>query len=102
MKASYLKPLLPLRDIVIFPSMVVPLFVGREKSIKALQEVMKTDKSIVLVTQKNPEVDDPTNLPIAISGRFIGRRFAVDIGGFFFKEMQGLPIPLINFTYHIR
>ena len=38
MKASYLKPLLPLRDIVIFPSMVVPLFVGREKSIKALQE----------------------------------------------------------------
>ncbi len=59
MKASYLKPLLPLRDIVIFPSMVVPLFVGREKSIKALQEVMKTDKSIVLVTQKNSEVDDP-------------------------------------------
>jgi len=61
MKASYLKPLLPLRDIVIFPSMVVPLFVGREKSIKALQEVMKTDKSIVLVTQKNSETDDPTS-----------------------------------------
>ena len=60
MKASYVKPLLPLRDIVIFPSMVVPLFVGREKSIKALQEVMKSDKSIVLVTQKNSEVDDPT------------------------------------------
>ena len=59
MKASYLKPLLPLRDIVVFPSMVVPLFVGREKSIKALQEVMKSDKSIVLVTQKNSEVDDP-------------------------------------------
>ncbi len=59
MKASYLKPLLPLRDIVIFPSMVVPLFVGREKSIKALQEVMKTDKSVVLVTQKNSEIDDP-------------------------------------------
>ena len=54
-----LKPLLPLRDIVIFPSMVVPLFVGREKSIKALQEVMKSDKSIVLITQKNSEVDDP-------------------------------------------
>ena len=53
------KPLLPLRDIVIFPSMVVPLFVGRDKSIKALQEVMKTDKSIVLVTQKNSEIDDP-------------------------------------------
>ena len=61
MKASYLKPLLLLRDIVIFPSMVVPLFVGREKSIKALQEVMKSDKSIVLVTQKNSEVDDPSS-----------------------------------------
>ena len=61
MKASYLKPLLPLRDIVIFPSMVVPLFVGREKSIKALQEVMKSDKSIVLVTQKNSEIDDPSD-----------------------------------------
>ena len=59
MKATYLKPLLPLRDIVIFPSMVVPLFVGRDKSIKALQEVMKSDKSIVLVTQKNSEIDDP-------------------------------------------
>ena len=53
------KPLLPLRDIVIFPSMVIPLFVGREKSIKALQEVMKTDKSIVLVAQKNSEIDEP-------------------------------------------
>ena len=54
-----LKPLLPLRDIVIFPSTVIPLFVGRKKSIKALEEVMKNDKSIVLVAQKNPEVDDP-------------------------------------------
>ena len=53
------KPLLPLRDIVIFPSMVVPLFVGRDKSIKALQEAMKTDKSIVLVAQKNSEIDEP-------------------------------------------
>ena len=59
MKTTYLKPLLPLRDIVIFPSMVVPLFVGRDKSIKALQEVMKWEKSIVLVTQKNSEIDDP-------------------------------------------
>ena len=59
MKSSLIKPLLPLRDIVIFPSMVVPLFVGREKSIKALQEVMKSDKSIVLVSQKNSEIDDP-------------------------------------------
>mgnify|MGYP001419913542 CR=1 FL=1 len=53
------KPLLPLRDIVIFPSIVVPLFVGRKKSIKALEEVMKSDKSVVLVTQKNSEVDEP-------------------------------------------
>ena len=59
MKSTYIKPLLPLRDIVIFPSLVVPLFVGREKSIKALQEVMKSDKSLVLVTQKNSEIDDP-------------------------------------------
>jgi len=53
------KPLLPLRDIVIFPSTVVPLFVGRKKSIKALEEVMRSDKSIVLVAQKKSEVDDP-------------------------------------------
>ena len=54
-------PTLPLRDIVVFPGMIVPLFVGREKSIKALNEVMKTNKKIVLVTQKNPEVDDPAS-----------------------------------------
>ncbi len=59
MSSENLKPLLPLRDIVIFPSTVIPLFVGRKKSIKALEEVMKTDKSIVLVAQKNSEEDDP-------------------------------------------
>ncbi len=59
MNIALVKPLLPLRDIVIFPSIVVPLFVGREKSIKSLQEAMKSDKSVVLVTQKNSEVDDP-------------------------------------------
>ena len=52
-------PLLPLRDIVIFPSMVVTLFVGQDRSIQALNEVMKTNKKIILVTQKNAEVDDP-------------------------------------------
>ena len=52
-------PLLPLRDIVVFPSMVIPLFVGRDKSISALDEVMKKDKKIILVTQKNSEIDDP-------------------------------------------
>ena len=50
---------LPLRDIVVFPGMIVPLFVGRDKSIKALNEVMKTNKKIILITQKNPEIDDP-------------------------------------------
>ena len=52
-------PPLPLRDIVIFPSMIVPLFVGRDKSIKALNESMKLDKKIILDTLKNAEVDDP-------------------------------------------
>ena len=52
-------PLLPLRDIVVFPNMVVPLFVGRDKSIQALNEAMKNDKKIILVSQKNSEVDDP-------------------------------------------
>ena len=52
-------PSLPLRDIVLFPGMIVPLFVGRDKSIRALNEVMKTNKKIILVTQKNAEIDDP-------------------------------------------
>jgi len=52
-------PALPLRDIVIFPGMIVPLFVGRDKSIKSLNEVMKTNKKIILVTQKDAEIDDP-------------------------------------------
>ena len=53
-------PVLPLRDIVVFPHMIVPLFVGREKSVKALEDVMKEDKQILLVTQKNASQDDPT------------------------------------------
>ncbi len=52
-------PVLPLRDIVVFPHMIVPLFVGREKSIAALEEVMQNDKQILLVTQKNAGDDDP-------------------------------------------
>ena len=52
-------PVLPLRDIVVFPHMVVPLFVGREKSVLALDEVMKGDKQILLATQKNSSDDDP-------------------------------------------
>jgi len=60
MSKSDILPCLPLRDIIIFPGMIVPLFVGRDKSIKSLNEVMKTNKKIILVTQKNAEIDDPT------------------------------------------
>jgi ATP-dependent Lon protease len=55
-----LYPILPLRDIVVFPHMIVPLFVGREKSVRALEDVMKEDKQILLVAQKNAAQDDPT------------------------------------------
>ncbi|NHX27383.1 endopeptidase La, partial [Escherichia coli] len=53
-------PVLPLRDIVVFPHMIVPLFVGREKSVRALEEVMADDKQILLSSQIDPAVDDPT------------------------------------------
>ena len=59
MDIKFNSALLPLRDIVVFPHMVIPLFVGRDKSITALNECMKKDKKIILVTQKNSEVDDP-------------------------------------------
>ena len=52
-------PILPLRDIVIFPHMIAPLFVGRIKSINALEFVMEQNKQIVLVTQKKPSIEDP-------------------------------------------
>ena len=52
-------PVLPLRDIVVFPHMIVPLFVGREKSVRALEDVMTDDKQILLVAQRNPQDDDP-------------------------------------------
>ncbi|WP_157014776.1 endopeptidase La [Mesorhizobium xinjiangense] len=57
--ANGIYPVLPLRDIVVFPHMIVPLFVGREKSIKALEEVMGADKQILLATQMNAADDDP-------------------------------------------
>ena len=56
-------PILPLRDIVVFPHMIVPLFVGREKSIKSLEAVMSDDKKIFLIAQK----DAPTSLLIAVA-----------------------------------
>jgi len=52
-------PVLPLRDVVVYPHMVIPLFVGREKSISALDVAMKSDKRIMLVAQKQADVDDP-------------------------------------------
>src|SRR5690242_8662127 len=52
-------PVLPLRDVVVFPHMVIPLFVGREKSIAALEQAMAADKRIVLLAQKSAETDDP-------------------------------------------
>ena len=52
-------PVLPLRDIVVFPQMIVPLFVGREKSIKALEAVMAEEKQIILVTQTEAGIEDP-------------------------------------------
>ncbi len=61
-------PLLPLRDIVVFPSMVIPLFVGRDKSISALNEIMKKEKKIILVTQKNSEIDDPSKTDVFMYG----------------------------------
>ena len=68
MEVKFSSPLLPLRDIVVFPSMVIPLFVGRDKSISALNEVMKKDKRIILVTQKNSEIDDPKKTDIFLYG----------------------------------
>jgi ATP-dependent Lon protease len=61
-------PVLPLRDIVVFPHMIVPLFVGREKSVRALEDVMQDDKQILLVAQKNASQDDPTTDDIHLVG----------------------------------
>ncbi|MBL6429704.1 MULTISPECIES: endopeptidase La [Maritimibacter] len=58
-QSTQIHPVLPLRDIVVFPHMIVPLFVGREKSVKALEEVMADDKQILLSSQIDPSVDDP-------------------------------------------
>ena len=53
-------PILPLRDIVVFPHMIVPLFVGRDKSIKALEAVMSEDKKVFLIAQKDGSIEDPS------------------------------------------
>ncbi|WP_171231707.1 endopeptidase La [Ruegeria sp. HKCCA4812] len=66
LNSSY--PVLPLRDIVVFPHMIVPLFVGRDKSVRALEEVMQDDKQILLSSQIDPSVDDPDENGIYQSG----------------------------------
>ena len=58
-------PVLPLRDVVVFPSMVIPLFVGREKSVQALEHAMRHDKQILLVAQKEAGVDSPAARDLA-------------------------------------
>ncbi len=69
MTTSVKYPVLPLRDIVVFPHMIVPLFVGREKSVRALEDVMRgQDKQILLVTQKNPALDDPNTTDLYTIG----------------------------------
>jgi len=68
MTESKILPVLPLRDIVVFPHMVVPLFVGREKSVRALDEIMKGEKQILLATQKNSVDDDPATDAIYPTG----------------------------------
>ncbi|HLG89909.1 MAG TPA: endopeptidase La [Alphaproteobacteria bacterium] len=60
LSAGSIYPVLPLRDIVVFPHMIVPLFVGREKSVRALDDVMREDKQILLATQKNAAQDEPS------------------------------------------
>ena len=60
-KTSNEFPVLPLRDIVVFPNVTIPLFVGRDKSINALDAVSSKYKKIILVAQKNAEIDDPTS-----------------------------------------
>lgn len=66
--AGALYPILPLRDIVVFPHMIVPLFVGREKSVRALEDVMKDDKQILLLTQKDASQDDPQKGDLYLQG----------------------------------
>ncbi|MDA0721612.1 MAG: LON peptidase substrate-binding domain-containing protein, partial [Proteobacteria bacterium] len=66
LSSSY--PVLPLRDIVVFPHMIVPLFVGRDKSVRALEEVMQDDKQILLSSQIDPGQDDPDQDGIYTSG----------------------------------
>ena len=86
MEVKISSPLLPLRDIVVFPSMVIPLFVGRDKSISALNEVMKKDKKIILVTQRNSEIDD--NTLETVKNKIFNTRIN-KIGNAYIQELKG-------------
>ena len=59
MSSNPVIPVLPLRDVVVYPSMVIPLFVGRERSIRALEAATQESKELLLVAQRDPAVDDP-------------------------------------------
>ena len=62
------EPVLPLRDIVVFPQMIVPLFVGRKKSVNALEISMSENKDIILVTQRNSKIEDPKSKDLYVVG----------------------------------
>src|SRR5213079_3415891 len=67
-RVGYRLPLLPLRDIIVFPHMVVPLFVGRDKSLSALEEAMAGDKQLLLAAQRRAKTDDPAEEDIFAIG----------------------------------
>ena len=70
---GYRLPLLPLRDIIVFPHMVVPLFVGRDKSLSALEEAMAGDKQLLLAAQRRAKTDDPSEDDIFSIGTVVRR-----------------------------
>jgi ATP-dependent Lon protease len=79
-------PLLPLRDVVVFPHMIVPLFVGRERSIFALESAMKYEKSIFLVAQKNAKKDEPHEEDIYTVGYCV---CLIEQSRFLLKDVSG-------------
>ena len=79
-------------------------FRGKKKPIVVVAGNRRISNTFALVAEYwlPPEVDDPTDLPLAISARFIGRNIAVDVGALLLIDMPGIPLPLINFTYHME
>ena len=84
------KPLLPLRDVVVYPHMVIPLFVGREKSKLALEEAMSEDKKILLSSQKRSDIDDPSIKDI----KKVSKEIAITVAKKSFSEgLTNMAIP---------